>query len=194
MKSLARCHLRWPRLAGQSCQSVKQAPPVTPLIPSNWPTRPWQRIHVDFADPFLNKMYLLVVDAHSKWPEVYELNQTTTIHTITVLRHLIARYCLPEQVVSDNGPQFSSEEFSTFMKQNGIKHTKCSPYHPSSNGAVERLVHTFKQAMKAGARDGLSAQHRLDNFLLSYRSTPHSTTGTTLQICFWDGMLEPDYN
>ena len=124
-------------------------------------------------------MYFLVVDAHSKWPEVFELRQTTSTQTISVLRHLFARYGLPNQIVSDNGPQFVSEEFETFVKANGIKHTRCSPYHPSSNGAVERFVRTFKQAMKAGEKDGLTPHHRLANFLLSYRTTPHSTTGVT---------------
>ena len=120
----------------------------------------------------------MVVDAHSKWPEVFELTQTTTAKTIAVLRHLFAKYGLPEQIVSDNGPQFVSKEFEEFVKGNGIKHTRYSPYHPSSNGAVERFIRTFKQAMKAGEKDGLSPQHRLENFLLSYRTTPHTTTGT----------------
>ena len=93
----------------------------------------------------------------------------------TVVRSLCQG--LPEQLVSDNGPQFTSEEFTKFMRSNGIKHIRCSPYHPSSNGAVERLVRTFKQAMKASHRDHLSPQQRLENFLLSYRTTPHATTG-----------------
>ena len=137
------------------------------------PTKPWQRLHIDFAGPFLNKMYFLVVDAHSKWPEIFELSQTTSTQTISVLRHLFARYGLPEQIVSE---QFVSEEF---VKTNGIKHMRCSPYHPSSNGAVERFVRTFKQAMKAGEKDGLTPHHRLADFLLSYRTTPHSITGVT---------------
>ena len=70
------------------------------------------------------------------------------------------------------------------MKANGVKHTRCSPYHPSSNGAVERLVRTFKEAMKAGEKDGLTPQHRLENFLLSYRTTPHSTTNVTPSSLF----------
>ena len=120
MKALARCHIWWPgldtdieRLARScvSCQSVKQAPPAAPLIPWSWPTKPGQRVHIDFAGPFLNKMYFLAVDAHSKWPEVFELNQTTSSKTIAVLRHLFAMYGIPEQIVSDNGPQFVLEEF-----------------------------------------------------------------------------------
>ena len=105
------------------------------------------------------------------------MSTTTSSKTITVLRQLFARYGLPEQLVSDNGPQFTSEEFARFMGSNGIKHIRCAPYHPSSNGAVERLVRTFKQAMKASNHDQFSPQQRLENFLLSYRTTPHATTG-----------------
>ena len=93
--------------------------------------------------------------------------------TIQILRSLFARYGIPEQLVFDNGPQFVSEEFGTFMKQNGVKHIKCSPYHPSSNGQAERFVRTFKQAVE---REGKPLDQRLENFLIIYRVTPHATT------------------
>ena len=186
MKALARAHLWWPGLdkdiedlakSCQSCQAVKQAPPVAPMHPWTWPAKPWQRVHIDFAGPFCQKMYLLAVDAHSKWPEVFEMTQTTTAKTIAVLRHLFASYGLPEQVVSDNGPQFTSSDFASFLQANGVKHIRCAPYHPSSNGIAERFVRTFKEAMRASGSDGRTPQHRLENFLLTYRATPHATTG-----------------
>ena len=193
MKSTARCHLWWPHLdkaiedvakACQSCQAVKPGPPAAPMHPWSWPVKPWQRVHIDFAGPFLGKSFLLTVDSHSKWPEVFEMSQTSTSQTIHVLRQLFSRYGLPQQIVSDNGPQFISEEFATFMRANGIKHTRCAPYHPSSNGAVERFVQTFKRAMQASEKDGLPLPHRLANFLLSYRSTPHTTTGVSPATLF----------
>ena len=98
-------------------------------------TRPWQRVHVDFAGPFQGKMFLLVVDAHSKWPEVVNMTTTSAQCTIEELRRMFASYGIPEQLVSDNGPQFVSGCFEEFMKMNGVKHIKCTPYHPSSNGA-----------------------------------------------------------
>jgi len=90
-----------------ACQSVRHAPPTAPLHPWVWPSRPWQRIHVDFTGPFLGKSFLVVEDAHSKWPEVFEMSSTTSLKTIATLRHLFAAYGLPEQLVSDNGPQFT---------------------------------------------------------------------------------------
>lgn len=71
----------------------------------------------------------------------------------------------PDQLVSDNGPQFISEEFGLFLKQNGVKHIKSSPYHPASNGQAERFVRTFNEAMRAG---NAPLDQRLQNFLLTY--------------------------
>ena len=185
MKALARSHFWWPGLDGeieavakacQPCHEAKQAPPKAPLQPWVWPSKPWQRVHLDFAGPIMGKSFLLAIDAHSKWGEVYEMSSTTTTKTIEVLRRLFATYGLPLQIVSDNGPQFIAEEFASFLKANGVRHTRSAPYHPASNGEAERFVRTFKEAMKATKYESLTLSHRLQNFLLAYRSTPHATT------------------
>ena len=187
MKALARSHVWWKgmdqdlELLAKNCSvcaAVKQAPPKAPLHPWTWPSRPWQRIHIDFAGPFMEKMFLAVVDAYSKWGEVIEMNQTTTAKTIARLRTTFATYGIPEQIVSDNGPQFISSDFAEFLKKNGVQHTRASPYHPATNGKAERFVRTFKEAMKTTQSDGLTLPHRINNFLLTYRTTPHTTTGT----------------
>ena len=67
-------------------------------------------------------MFFVLVDAHSKRPEVVEMKSTTAEKTIDVMRTLFGSYGIPEQVVSDNGPQFTSDEFTEFMKRNRIKH------------------------------------------------------------------------
>ena len=129
---------------------------MAPLHPWIWPSRPWQRIHIDFAGPMGGHTFLVVVDAHSKWPEVIDMSSTTASATIQQLRSLFASYGLPEQLVSDNGPQFVAEEFEYFLKSNGVKHIHSAPYHPSSNGLAEWFVCTFKAAMKASEHPGLS--------------------------------------
>eukprot|EP00731_Ephydatia_muelleri_P017067 Em0010g165a len=135
MKALARSYVWWPGLDNdiehhvkncQPCQTVRNSPPSAPLHPWLWPTRPWQRVHVDFAGPFQGKMFLLVVDAHSKWPEVVNMTTTSAQCTIEELRRMFASYGIPEQLVSDNGPQFVSGCFEEFMKMNGVKHIKCT--------------------------------------------------------------------
>jgi len=184
MKSTARNYVWWPNIDGDigsmaqacpDCNSVKNKPPS---VTHHWaPTElPWQRIHLDFAGPLDGHMFLLAVDAYSKWPEVFPLRSTTSSTTITTLRGLFARQGLPHVVVTDNGPQFTSEEFKHFMLMNGIKHITTAPYHPQSNGQAERFVQTFKLAYKAGQGP---CDQRVDRFLLKYRTTDHSTTRKT---------------
>ena len=114
---------------------------------------------------------------------------TISSKTVDELRCLFTMYGLPEQLVTDNGPQFVSQEFSSFMKVNGIKHIKMSPYHPASNGVVERFVQTFKNAMTTKLHKGVSVSQQLASFLLSYRTTPHSTTNVTPTELFMNQML-----
>ena len=93
-------------------QSVKNSPLLLPLHPWLWPPRPWKRVHIDFAGPFMNQTFLVVMDAHSKWPEVIKMHSTTAQKTITELRKLFAAYRLPEQLIPDNRPQFVSDELA----------------------------------------------------------------------------------
>ena len=125
-KAIARGYVWWPELNKQieaitksctHCQKVKNAPSVTPLHLWNWPSMPWQRIHVDFTGPFQGQIFLIVVDSHSKWPEAVPMKKTTADATISELCQLFSCYGLPEQLVSDNGPQFVSEEFRSFLKK-----------------------------------------------------------------------------
>ena len=197
MKALAQSYFWYPGLDQDienhaqccvSCQAVKNAPPVTPLHPWLWPAHPWQRIHVDFAGPFMGKTYLLVVDAHSKWPEIIEMNSKTTNMTIiiTELRKMFAAYGLPAQLMSDNGPQFTAEQFANFMHVNRIKHIKCASFHPASNDAVERLVQTFKKAMKSSEDTYSNSEQAPASFLLTCRSTHYSITNETSSKLFLD--------
>ena len=107
------------------------------------------------------------------------MSSITSQQTLRILFHLFANYGLLEQIVSDNGPQFVSDAFRDFMKKYDIKHIRTAPYHPASNGAVERLVQTFKQAMRAMGNAPGGMQQMIDEFLFTYRTTPHSSTGET---------------
>ena len=90
-------------------------------------------------------MFLIVIDAYSKWLEVHCMKSTTSNATIEKLREIFATHGLPAILVSDNGSNFTSSEFKEFMKRNGIKHIKVTPYHPASNGLAERAVRVFKK-------------------------------------------------
>ena len=118
-------------------------------------------------------MFLVVINSHSKWPEVVEMKSTSSTATILELRRMFATfatYGIPEQLVSDNGPQFISKEFEIFLCGNGVRHIRCARYHPASNGQAERFVQTFKRHMKAGCQD-LPLHQRLMTFLLISKLT-----------------------
>lgn len=190
MKALARSYLWFPGLdqaietlvkGCKTCLSLKNDPPPSPLYPWKYTERPWDRVHIDFAE-YKSEMFLVAVDAYSKWMEVVLMRSTTAEKTVEVLRQLFSNYGLPREIVSDNGPQFIAEQFQYFMRMNGVKHTLTAPYHPASNGAAERAVQTLKNALKKHSLDaqpGVSTEQKLCSFLLTYRTTPHSLTGVS---------------
>ena len=107
------------------------------------------------------------------------MKETTAAKTIGILRLMFSQFGGPEQLVTDNGPQFVSDDFAQFTKQNGVKHIHCAPYHPATNGLAERFVQSLKMVLKASVNSGFSLQHRFLNFLFNYRSTPNTTTGVS---------------
>ena len=184
MKNLARSFVWWPLMdqdledkakSCDSCQRTRHQPPPAPLHPWEWPPRPWARLHADYAGLFLGKMFLIVVDAYSKWLEVKPVASASSATTIEQLRSIFATHGLPEMLVTDNGSIFTSAEFQEFTKLNGIRHVKSAPYHPASNGLAERAVQTFKESMKKNTQESIDT--RVARFLFRYRLTPHTTTG-----------------
>ena len=176
-QGIQRCRLRakmsvwWPGMSGQIEEFVNTCPhcvktttlPKEPLMPTPLPDYPWQRIG---SDLFLldGKNYLIVVDYFSRYPEIVELPSTSSPRVISAMKSLFARHGIPEVVVSDNGPQFSSHEFSEFARMYNFTHQTSSPHFPQSNGQAERGVKTVKKLLKDAEDPQLA--------LLSYRATP----------------------
>ena len=127
----------------------------------------------------MGHMFLIVIDAHSKWAEVIPTDSSTSSKTIDILLTIFARFGLPKQIVSDNAPNFTSDEFKNFVrsKSNAIKNITSAPYHPATNGIAERFVQIFKNAMKIAKKDCGSLHTKLSKFLLAYRNSQHHTTG-----------------
>ena len=75
-----------------SCKAVKSAPSEAPTHPWLWPEQPWIQVHVDFAGLFKGKVFFLLIDAHSKWPEINEMKSTTAADSIAVLRRVFASF------------------------------------------------------------------------------------------------------
>ncbi|XP_011858318.1 PREDICTED: uncharacterized protein K02A2.6-like [Vollenhovia emeryi] len=187
MKMIARSFVWWPGIdkelenvaaACAICVRERKAPNATPLTPWPWPEKFWSRIHCDFLGPFFGHMYLVILDAHSKWPEIADMKTCTqTPRVIEEFRKVFARFGLPRHVVSDNGRQFTSTEFREFLAKNGIKQSFSAPHHPASNGAAENFVGIFKDKVRKIVKGGKPVEYAIELFLFDYRATEHCTTG-----------------
>lgn len=197
MKNIARGYVYWPQLDAEiealcracaACRQQRDAPPRSLLHPWAHPTRPWQRIHIDFGE-LQGKHYLVTIDAHTKWIEVQKMGSTAAGATVLKLRELFARFGLPSQVVSDGGPPFSSREFTDFMLKNRILHTITSPYRPAGNGAAENAVKSVKRAMKKALYEGADVDTAIAKFLFQYRNCEHATTGVAPAVAMFGRRL-----
>ena len=186
MKGLSRSYVWWPKIDSDIektvstclvCQKIRSEPVQAPVHPWTFPSKPWSRIHIDFAGPISGTTYLVVVDAYSKFPEVVKMTSTTSTATVNALRDIFSRYGLPEIMVSDNGPQFIASEFQQFCRKNGIMHRTSAAYKPSTNGQAERVVQILKSAIAQARVTKQDVNVVLARSLLVYRNTPHTTTG-----------------
>ena len=149
-------------------QNKTSKPPVHPWM---LPEKPWSRLHLDHAINFMGKDWLVITDAYSKYPCIHPTSSTSTRATLDLLEEDFAHFGFPHTLVADNAPTFTSEEFQHWCKERGIRHLTGAPYHPATNGAAERLVQTFKQALR---KSSLPPKRTLQEFLMQYRRTPIS--------------------
>ena len=130
---------------------------------------------IDFPGPLEGKFILIIIDTHSKWIEAVATSSTSSKAVIEHLRTPFAQFSILESIVTDNGTGFVSEEFQSFLKTNGVRHTTSPPYHPSSNGLAECAVQIVKKGLRKITSGSMST--RLAEVLFSYRITPQGTTG-----------------
>ena len=109
------------------------------------------------------------------------------------MRRVFCSTGLPWITVSDNGPQFVSEEFQSFLRRNLVDHILCSSYSPKSNISCERFVQTFKNSMKM-YETSKDVDLNVASFLLSYRNTPHSVTNQPPAILMYGRTLRSKLN
>lgn len=183
MKQLARRYAWWSKIncdieeMVKSCEICRQCSSMPSQTYNNWPIPQgaWERVHLDFAGPFRGKMWLLCIDAYSKFPYVGVMNigQTTAKQTVQVLKDIFSLEGLPKTIVTDNGPQFIASDFEEFCNQYFIKHITSPAYHPASNGEAERYVQTFKKSVDKNCLEGMTLHDSVRVALASYRCLPH---------------------
>ena len=180
-QGIAKCRRRaqqsvwWPGLGKTLKERISNCPAccqhksvqVEPLIPTKMPNRPWERVATDLFE-WQKSQYLIVVDYYSRYIEVAKLTSTSSPEVIKHLKSVFARHGIPEVIMSDNGPQYSSEQFTDFADQYGFTHITSSPKYPQSNGAAERAVRTIKELLTKNNTGGGDIYMAM----LAYRSTP----------------------
>ncbi|XP_037520544.1 uncharacterized protein K02A2.6-like [Rhipicephalus sanguineus] len=170
-KTLARELVWWPGISADIASLVSNCEQCAstrvnlaePLVSTALPGRPWEFLGMDLF--YLNgQTSLLVVDDYSRLTEVVTLRSTTARAVIDALKSIFARHGIPQDVRSDNGPSFSSQEFAAFAASYGFNHATSSPHYAQSNGEAERMVRTVKDLFRKSKDPHLP--------LLSYRDTP----------------------
>ena len=168
------------------CQLRRAPVPAlrAPLQPMS-STRPFQRVGVDITEmplsPRGNRYILVVVDYYTRYINLYPLpNQTAQTVADCLFDKFICQHGVPESIHSDQGRQFESHVMSTLCEKLGISKTRTTPYHPQSDGLVERNNRTLKREIgKRLAPTHVEWDNHLNQCQLAYNTTHHSTTGFT---------------
>ena len=176
-QGIRRCRLRaqssvwWPNLSTQIQNLIQncptclqhQTPYKEPMLSSELPDYPWQKVGSDLFE-LKGVHYLLVVDYFSRFVEISKMSSTTSASIISALKSIFSRYGIPMIFISDNGPQYASTEFKEFSQTYNFQHLTSSPYYPQGNGLAERMVQTVKRLLSRSDDPYLS--------MLIYRTTP----------------------
>ncbi|XP_047998259.1 uncharacterized protein K02A2.6-like [Leguminivora glycinivorella] len=161
-KNLARGVLFWPSMSSDIeqfvencivCLKYRTANTSEPLIVSDSPSYPWEKIGADLLQ-FRDKKYLVIIDYYSKYIELAYLNTGTSAkHVILQFKSVLARHGSPLVLMTDNGPPFDSREFASFCQEWDIQHITSSPHFPQSNGQAESAVKIVKRILEKSFED-----------------------------------------
>jgi hypothetical protein len=139
-----------------------------PLIPHKTPIKPWQFIASDMFECD-GQTFLITVDRYTKYPLVDLMSKTASSQQVA---DKIKMYCAifgrPDEIMTDNGPQYSGQAFKQFVKTWNIVHTTSSPLYARSNGFIERHIKHIKPIIKKTLRD----KEDIQITLLNLRATP----------------------
>ena len=167
----------------ESCSPCLAATPgenTQPLKPSVLPSHPWKNLACDFKGPVGNDFYfLLVIDEYSRFPEVEIVSSTKASVVIPKLEKIFSTHGVPEKLKTDNGPPFKSEDMKLFAKQQGFYHQRVEPVHPQSNGLAENFMRMLVKVAHTAFVEKKDPKKEVYRYLMSYRATPHSTTGAS---------------
>lgn len=185
-KRRARDILYWPGMNGQIaeliskcgvCSALQKCQQKEPLIQHERPDRPWCKVAADLFE-LDGTIYIVMVDYYSNYFEVNKINNSTSSSVIKIMKEHMSRFGIINELVSDNGPCFASQEFANFAQKYNFKHTTSSPLYAQSNGLAEKTVQTVKKLLKKAKLD------KKDPYLsiLEFRNTPLDCGKSPVQL------------
>ncbi|KIH63673.1 integrase core domain protein [Ancylostoma duodenale] len=138
----------------KQCQARKDPSAIRiyePMHQFEVSTKPWQSVHSDVIGPLPltfdgNKYILVFVDCFSNYivaePLPYQKSNSTAQ---AFINRFVARFGLPETLVTDQGSNYMSDTFTTLLRNLHIRHRTSTPYHHQSNGQVEKANRTIQE-------------------------------------------------
>ena len=160
-----------------TCQEYRASNPKEPMVIGQIPTKPWEIVATDLFS-WNGNDYLLLVDYYSRFIELAKLSDTKSQSVIDHSKAIFARHGIPSIVRSDNGPQYSANEYKQFSKAWGFTHITTSPYHSQSNGLAEKSVQIIKRLLSKARQEGTDPYLGL----LEYRNTAIDNIGSPAQL------------
>ena len=167
-----------------ACQKTSQRKhkPV-PMMPLPIIDVPFERIAMDIVGPLPKSRsghrYILVVcDYATRYPEAIALKSIEAERVAEELLKLFARVGLPKEILTDQGSNFTSQLLTELYKMLHVHPIRTSPYHPQTDGLVERFNQTLKSMLrKAAVEEGKDWDKMLPYLLFAYREVPQASTG-----------------
>ena len=146
---------------------------------------PMEVVACDFIGPLPSdnncKYAFVMIDAYSRYPAVYPLRDMAVKGVTNSCKKFFSEFGLPDSVLTDQGAQFESHEFKSFLSDFKIKKLRTNSYHPAGNGLCERFNGVLKKSMLSYLTEkGLPTSQwtsSIHHVLFDYRSTPHTGTG-----------------
>ncbi len=166
------------------CQlAAGKAPAIAPLVSVPAVGTPFEKIAVDVIGPLQktqkgNRFILVICDYATRYPEAYPLREVTAKQVSNALLNFFSHVGIPKEVLTDQGMNFMSRTLNQVYQLLGIKRIRTTPYHPQTDGVVERFNQTIKNMLKKFVSEsGKDWDKWLPYLLFAYREVPQASTG-----------------
>ena len=181
----------WPNLNSsvevqvRSCPCCHESSREAPVQVPSYVNKPWHQLAIDIKGPIHDSSHrthyiLVLIDCFTKFTISRVVSSISSQKVTEFLNTVFSIFGHCVILTTDNGPQFISSEFSSFLHKKGISHRRSSVYNPQSNGVVERFNKNLTKLLEVSeCKNGQQLQERIDTYVLNYNTTSHSTIGAS---------------